>query len=102
VSMLLRNPTEQLSAAIMGVKRTAPAVKRKNCTFKNDLIYSHGLLPLNSTGTPTCQFCICFGREGAPPAEAAVAGSTGGAGASAVLEQARCCQRRSAPFLAGT
>jgi hypothetical protein len=47
VSLVLRNPTEQLSAATMGVKRTAAAVKRKNCTFKNDLIYSHGLLPLD-------------------------------------------------------
>jgi hypothetical protein len=30
-------------------------VKRKKCTFKDDLIHSHGLLPLDSTGTSTCQ-----------------------------------------------
>jgi hypothetical protein len=82
----------------MEVKRTSASMKRKKCTFKYDLIYSHGLLPLDSTGTSTCQFCICFGREGTLPAEAAGAGSTGGAGASAVPKQKRAVSRRHLKF----
>jgi hypothetical protein len=53
--------------------------------IKDDFIYSHELLPLDSTGTSTCQSRICFGREGTAPTEAAVAGSNGCAAASAVL-----------------
>jgi hypothetical protein len=83
----------------MGVKRTAASVKRKKCTFKNDLIYSHGLLPLDSTGRSTCQFCLCFGREGALPADTAAAGSTGGAGASVTLpKKKRAVSRRHLKF----
>jgi hypothetical protein len=83
----------------MGVKRTATSVKRKKCTFKSDLIYSHGLLPLDSTGRSTCQFCICFGREETPLAEAARAESTGSAGASAVLpNRKRAVSRRHLMF----
>jgi hypothetical protein len=74
-------------------------VKPKKCTFKDDLIFSLGQLPLDSTGTSTCQFCICFGREGTPPAEAFVAGSTGGAGASMVLpKKKRAVSRRHLKF----
>jgi hypothetical protein len=95
VPLLLRNPTKQPSTATMGVKWTAASVHRKKCTFKDDPIYSHGLLPLDSTGTSTCQFCIFFGREGTSPAEAVEAGSTGGAGASAVLpKMKRAVSRR--------
>jgi hypothetical protein len=46
-----------------------------------------------------CQFCICFGREGTPPAEAVVAGSIGGAGASAGLpKKKRAVSRRHLTF----
>jgi hypothetical protein len=82
----------------MGVKRTAASMKRKTCTFKDDLIYSHGLLPLDSTGKSTCQFCICFGREGTATAEEAADGSTGGTGASAVPKKKRAVSRRHLKF----
>jgi hypothetical protein len=82
----------------MGVKRTAASMKRKKCTFKNDLIYSHGLLPLDSTGTSTCQFCICFGREGTATAKEAGDGSNGGTGASAVPNKKRAVSRRHLKF----
>jgi hypothetical protein len=82
----------------MGMKRTAASMKRKKCTFKDDLIYSHGLLPLDSTGTSTCQFCIFFGREGTTTAEAAGDGSTGGTGASAVPKKKRAVSRMHLKF----
>jgi hypothetical protein len=83
----------------MGVKRTAASVKRKNCMFKDDLIYSHGLLPLDSTGTSPFQFCICFGREETPPVTEAEAGSTGSVGESAVLPKTkRAVSRRHLKF----
>jgi hypothetical protein len=95
----LRNPIKQPSRATMGVKRTAASEKRKKCMFKDDLIYSHGLLPLDSTGTSPCHFCICFGPEGTPPAEAAAAGSTGGVVASYVLQKKkRAVSRRHLKF----
>jgi hypothetical protein len=92
--LLLQNPIKQLSRAAMGVKRTAASVKRKKCTFEDDLIYSHRQLPLDSSGTSPYQFYICFSREGTTPVKAA-AGSTGGVGASAVLpKKKRAVSRR--------
>jgi hypothetical protein len=82
----------------MGVNRTAASMKRKMFTFNNDLIYSHGLLPLDSTGTSTCQFCICFGWEGTATAKEAVDGSTGGTGASAVPKKKRAVSRSQLKF----
>jgi hypothetical protein len=67
-------------------------------TFKDDLIYSHGLLPLESTVTSTCQFCICFGREGTEIAKAAGCGSTDGTGASAFPKKKRPVSRRHLKF----
>jgi hypothetical protein len=82
----------------MRVKRTAAFMKRKMFTFNNDLIYSRGLLPLDSTGTSTCQFCICFGREGTATAKEAGDGYTGGTGASAVPKKKRAVSRRHLKF----
>jgi hypothetical protein len=73
-------------------------MKSKTSTFKDDLIYSHGLPPLDSTGTSTCHFCICFGREGTATAGAAGDGSTSGTGASAVPKKKRVVSRRHLKF----
>jgi hypothetical protein len=81
-----------------GGERKAASVKRKKCTFKDDLIFSHGLLPLESTGTSTCQFCICFGREGTETAKAAEDGSIEGTGASEVPKNERPVSRRHLKF----
>jgi hypothetical protein len=51
---------------------------RKKSKFKNDLIYSNGVLPVEEKKTPKRRICLSFGREnvqgevpGAQPAAAA-------------------------------
>jgi hypothetical protein len=61
LSPLLRNSTKQPSTITMG---TVSSVKRKKCTFEDNLNCSHGLLPLHSTCTSTCQW-LRLGRDSA-------------------------------------
>jgi hypothetical protein len=50
-------------AKLIVIRRTMSKTTRKKCKFKNELVYSHGLLPVDESKTSISRFCLSFGRE---------------------------------------